>query len=85
MKNTITTFALVLAAFVAVNLLMSFAKPVLAPDEPKQYIVLRAGAAGAMGDTKNLEMQVNQKLAEGWHLQGGVAFLSNQYSQAMTK
>ena len=85
MKNTITTFALVLAAFVAVNLLMSFAKPVAAPDEPKQYIILRATASSSMGDPKNLEVQVNQKLAEGWHLQGGVAFLANQYSQAMVK
>jgi hypothetical protein len=47
MKNTITTFALVLAAFVAVNLLMSFAKPI-ASDEPKEYILVRS-----MGDNED--------------------------------
>ena len=78
MKNTITTIALVLAAFVAVNLLMSFTKPVAATDEPKQYIVVSAFLPG------KLEQAVNQKLAEGWHLQGGVSG-GNSYIQAMVK
>ena len=80
MKNTITTFALVLAAFVAVNLLMSFAKPVAAPDEPKQYMVVS-------GSQEELSQAVNQKLAEGWHVQGGASMASGykQYIQAMVK
>ena len=84
MKNTITTFALVVAAFVAVNLLMSFAKPVAAPDEPKQYIIVYGSFL--KDESKKFEESVNQKLAEGWHLQGSVSI--NDYgalSQAMTK
>ena len=84
MKNTITTFALVLAAFVAVNLLMSFAKPVAAPDEPKQYIVVQASYD--RDAVQKLEKEVNQKLSEGWHLQGGMVYGSGpSYFQAMTK
>ena len=83
MKNTITTFALVVAAFVAVNLIMSFAKPVAAPDEPKQYIVVEI--YGRTDGRQKLEQAVNQKLAEGWHLQGGVYFTPFEYFQAMAK
>ena len=82
MKNTITNFALVLAAFVAVNLLMSFARPVAAPDEPKQYIIVTAFGQG------KFEQAVNEKLTEGWHLQGGVhlqAGFGGGFFQAMAK
>ena len=81
MKNTITNFALVLAAFVAVNLLMSFARPTAA-DEPKQYIIVRTPGTGFSDEA--FQKAVNQKLAEGWHLQGGVAN-SSTYAQAMVK
>ena len=61
---------------------MSFAKPVAAPDEPKQYIVV-------VGNPRDkFEQSVDQKLAEGWHLQGGVYFqpgISGGYLQAMVK
>ena len=81
MKNTITTFALVLAAFVAINLLMSFAKPVAAPDEPKEYIVVSGSSSSVQ-----FEQGVNQKLAEGWHLQGGLSvYGTGNCYQAMVK
>jgi len=83
MKNTITNFALVLAAFVAVNLLMSFAKPIAAPDEPKQYIVIKDQVG--RGGSEQFEKAINQKLAEGWHLQGGVCYFEGRYNQAMAK
>ncbi len=80
MKNKITNFALVLTAFVTINLLMSFAKPVAAPDEPKQYIVIQENPH----EKDKFVEEVNQKLAAGWHLQGGVAF-NGGYYQAMAK
>ena len=78
MKNTITNFALVLIAFVAINFLMSFAKPIPA-DEPKQYIIVKSA-----GSTEKFEQEVNQKLTEGWHLQGGVAY-NGAMAQALAK
>lgn len=78
MKNTITNFALVLTAFVAINLIMSFARPVPA-DEPKQYIVVFDIRS------EKFAAAINQKLAEGWHLQGGVSVSGNSYIQAMVK
>ena len=83
MKNTITTFALVLIAFVAVNLLMSFARP-LAADEPKQYMVVQVRVTES-GQKAEFEHAVNQKLAEGWHIQGGISSLDRTMCQAMTK
>jgi hypothetical protein len=81
MKNTITNFALVIAAFVSVNLLFSFARPVSA-DEPKQYIVVKAAGASS----EKFEQSVSQKLAEGWHLQGGACYNGNGvYTQALVK
>lgn len=80
MKNTITNFALVLIAFVGINLLMSFARPV-ASDEPKQYVIVKAPGASP----EKFEQMVNQKLAEGWHLQGGVGNNAGIYVQAMVK
>ena len=84
MKNTITNFALVLIAFVAVNLLMSFARPVAAPDEPKQYIVVKV--LQSRDAVEKLGQAVNLKLADGWHLQGGVSYTHlNEWVQAMVK
>jgi hypothetical protein len=85
MKNTITNFALVLIAFVAINLIMSFARPVAAPDEPKQYIVIKAASPAFTTSTEKFEQTVNQKLAEGWHLQGGVSWDGGNRMQAMVK
>jgi hypothetical protein len=70
MKNSITQFSLAIIAFVALSLLMSYTRP--AADEPKQYIVVEI-------------KEVNQKLQEGWHLQGGVSFRGNFSAQAMVK
>ena len=79
MKNTIINFALFFTAFVAANLLMSYARPITA-DEPKQYILVKFGGAS----TEKFEQMVNEKLAEGWHLQGGLSY-NGVYSQAMVK
>lgn len=83
MKNIITNFALVLIAFVAVNLLMSFARPVAA-DEPKQYMVVEFRMVKP-GHCVEFEQAVNQKLAEGWHPQGGVDFIAGTFYQSMVK
>ena len=76
MKNSITQFSLVIIAFVALSLLMS-SRP--AADEPKQYMVVLEQK------TDNFEKQVNQKLSEGWHLQGGVNVYGQNHYQAMVK
>jgi hypothetical protein len=77
MKNLTTQFALVIIAFVAITFLMSYTRPVA--DEPKHYIVV-------MERIGEFEGQVNQKLAEGWHLQGGVSSIGNvTLTQAMVK
>jgi hypothetical protein len=82
MKNPITQFVLVLIAFVALTFLMSYTKP--AADEPKQYTILFAnGTAQTMAD--KLSVQVNQKITEGWHPQGGVAQSGGTLMQAMVK
>ena len=78
MKNNITNSALLLIAFVAVCLLMSFARPMVA-DEPKQYIVVFDKGS------EKFEADINQKLSEGWHLQGGVSVSGIAYIQAKVK
>ena len=86
MKNTITNFALVLTAFVAVNLLMSFARPIPA-DEPKQYTVITSDTFNKATEEKvemKFEQAINEKLAQGWHLQGGVSG-ENPRLQALVK
>ncbi len=78
MKNSVTQFALVIIAFVGLNLLMSYSRPVA--EESKQYtIVFVAGKYDA------LIPLVNQKLAEGWRLQGGVTVSGQGHYQAMVK
>ena len=83
MKNNITNSALMLIAFVAVCLLMSFARPTAA-DEPKQYIVIN-GFCNTTDRMEKFQQAVNEKLGEGWHLQGGVTRAEHEYSQAMVK
>ena len=81
MKKQITQFALVVVAFIGLTFLMAYTKP--AADEPKQYIVVKA--PGASSD--KFEAAVNEKLAAGWHLQGGVSTYGTVpiYIQAMVK
>jgi hypothetical protein len=76
MKNQIIQFSLVIIAFVALTLLMSYTRP--AADEAKQYIVITEGG-------HKFENEVNQKLSEGWHLQGGVSAGPGALMQAMVK
>jgi hypothetical protein len=71
MKNRITQLAFVIVAFVAFTLLMSYARP--ASVDAKQYIVIVSEGATPAKAKANFTEQVNQKLAEGWQLQGGVA------------
>jgi hypothetical protein len=78
MKNSITQFSLVIISVVALTFLLSYARPTA--DEPKQYMVV---AQGIKQD--KFEAEVNQKLTEGWRLQGGVNVVSGIYYQAMTK
>ena len=77
MKNLITQFSLVIIAFIALFFLMSYTRP--AADEPKQYIILVGGPSAKQ--IEGLEYVVNQKLAEGWRLQGGISPIG----QAMVK
>jgi hypothetical protein len=81
MKKSITTFALFFTALVAAHLLMSFTRPI-SLDEPKQYMLVQVedGASRA-----NFERAVNQKLEEGWHLQGGAGTFNGFYTQALAK
>ena len=86
MKNSITQFSLVIIAFVALSLLMSYTRPVA--EEPKQYIIITysGGSPATPARIKeNIEKTVNDKLAEGWRLQGGVSPMGSLYCQAMVK
>jgi hypothetical protein len=82
MKNSMAQVSLFVIAFVALSLLMSYTRP--AAEEPKQYIVVTDNGGGAPHSEK-FEAQVNQKLAEGWHLQGGVCMVGPFHIQAMVK
>lgn len=82
MKNSITQFSLVIIAFVALTLLMSYTRP--AADEPKQYTAIVVNAGLPAGGEK-LAKEVNQKISEGWHPQGGVALAGGFLLQAMVK
>jgi hypothetical protein len=82
MKNPITQFAFVIIAFVALTFLMSYTRP--AADEPKQYTVVSMQCSRT--SSQDFEEQVNKKIAEGWHVQGGVVLVGNfWYAQAMVK
>ncbi len=82
MKNQIAQLSILLLAFVALTLLMSYTRP--AAEEPKQYILVHERGSGGL-PYEELEKQVNQKLAEGWHIQGGVATDQAVLMQAMVK
>ena len=77
MKNLIPQFSLAVVALFILTFLMSYTRPAI--EEPKQYIVVFD-----RGHDKP-EAKVNEKLAEGWHLQGGVALYGMDYVQALAK
>ncbi len=81
MKNLIQQFSVAIISLVVFTLIMSYTRP--AAEEPKQYIVVHA-SIGPDRNTEKFEAEINQKLAEGWHLQGG--FTGQPYfGQAMVK
>ena len=82
MKNSITQVSLFIIAFVALSFLMSYARP--AAEEPKQYMLVGQPMIGKDWRGK-LEAQVNEKIAAGWHPQGGLTFLDGQVEQPMAK
>jgi hypothetical protein len=84
MKDSIKQFTLVIFAVVALSSIMGFAHP--AADEPKQYIlVIVTGIMTPAKMQEKLEKDVNAKIAEGWHLQGGIAVSGGGLLQAMVK
>ena len=72
MKNFIPQMSFAIIAFIGLTALMSYTKP--SGEEVKQYIIVHGG-----------EKEVNQKLSEGWRLQGGVSYRGNFPEQAMVK
>ena len=80
MKTPIAQVSLFILAFVALSLLMSYTRP--ASEEPKEYIVVRV-----QGDPEKFAKGVNEKLSEGWRVQGGVAIIpgNGMYMQALVK
>ena len=82
MKNSIIHLTIVLFAFMALTFLVSYTRP--AADEAKQYTLVVGHTDIKDGKTK-FETEVNQKLSEGWHLQGGSSIGINLYTQAMVK
>jgi hypothetical protein len=84
MKNYITQLSLVVIAVVGLTFLMSYARA--AGEEPKQYMVVYGEGSALPKIRENLQMQVNQKISEGWHLQGGVSVTQvSTVMQAMVK
>lgn len=81
MKNSIVQLSTVLFAFAALTFLVSYTRP--GADEAKQYMVIRE-ANGVMNPEKFVS-EVNQKMSEGWKLQGGVSINQNSYAQALVK
>ena len=67
MKNLIPQFSASFIALIILSFLISSFKPV--PEEPKQYMVV----SGTTIHENKFQQEVNQKLSEGWHLQGGVS------------
>jgi hypothetical protein len=83
MKNQFTQFSIAIIAFVMLAFLMSYTRP--AADEPKQYIIVYGSGATFEGQNESFQKAVNQKLSEGWHLQGGVTTNQLTRFQAMVK
>ena len=81
MKNLSIQLSVVLIAFVALTFLMSYARP--AEEAPKEYMVVHQ--QGGISSFERFEKEVNQKIAEGWHLQGGVAMNNGVPYQPMVK
>jgi hypothetical protein len=77
MKNLVPQLSIVIIAIVALTLLMGYSRPSAA--QPSQYIVV-VGQNG--NEVMSLQTEVNQKLSEGWVLQGGVGY---GFTQAMVK
>lgn len=80
MKNQITQFTVAIVAFVALTFLMSYTRP--SAEQASQYIIVSGDGNNDDAVRRNVETTVNQKLSEGWHLQGGVGY---GYTQAMVK
>ena len=82
MKNSITQLSILLIAFTALTFLMSYTRP--AEETPKEYMLVYQH--GGFTSLDKFEKEVNQKISEGWHLQGGVAMLTGGTPfQAMVK
>jgi len=85
MKNSILPSVTIFFCFIAFVFLMSYTRP--NAEEPKQYIIV----TGEYNYTKakvlmeKFAQDVNQKLAEGWHLQGGTFMSGTFVGQAMVK
>ena len=69
MKNSIIQLSIVLISLVALTFLMSYTRP--AEEAPKEYMLVYQH--GGISNLDKFEKEVNQKIAEGWRLQGGVA------------
>jgi hypothetical protein len=80
MKKVISQLTLTVFTIFALTLLLSSARPM--GEEPKQYIVIKGSGVSSF---EKLEQAVNEKLAEGWHLQGGVSSFNGFQIQAMVK
>jgi|GEM_PF-1849610 hypothetical protein len=86
MKNSVLQSGIILFAFVALTFLVSYTRPEGGNgSEAKQYTVI-SGNMNAKGGKDKFEADINQKLAEGWRLQGGIC-VENLYSyhQAIAK
>lgn len=82
MKNSILHLTVILFAFASLTFLVSYTRP--SADEAKQYIVVLGHTDIKDGRVK-FETEVNQKISEGWRLQGGTSIGINCYTQAMIK
>ncbi|MDB5282400.1 MAG: hypothetical protein JWO06_1475 [Bacteroidota bacterium] len=83
MKNPLTQFSIAIIAFIALTFLMSYTRA--SAEEAKQYIVVYK--SGGFGNTSpdKFEQEINQKLQEGWRVQGGVGIAPNGFYQALVK
>ena len=77
MKNSLTQFALMLVTLAAFTFLMGYTRP--APQEAAQYIVV------SDYPESKFQAKINQKIGEGWRLQGGISADRGMFLQAMVK